>query len=271
MDNVVDRAIYPLPQQQREAKSKRRMGLGVTGLANAGEALGYPYGSKEFIDFEANVLNMLRDETYIASAFLAKEKGSFPLYDAEKYCAGEFFKTLSVEAQGLIQLYGIRNSHLTSIAPTGTISLCADNVSSSIEPVFAYSFDRTVVEFAGPRIETVTDYGVRVLGVKGKTASKVTVDEHVNVLTTAAQRVDSAVSKTCNVPSDISWTDFKNVYVNAWKGGAKGCTTFRLGGKRSGILVAKDEEKKEDAPATSEDQPAAQCRIDPTTGRRECD
>jgi len=265
MDNVVDRAIYPLPQQKEEAKNKRRMGLGITGLANAGEALGYEYGSPEFLAFEAKVLDTLRDEAYLASAHIAKVKGSFPLFDKDKYLQGQFIKTLREDVRDAIAKYGIRNSHLTSIAPTGTISLCADNVSSGIEPVFAYSFDRTVQEFDGPRVETVHDYGARVFGVRGKTASRVTVEEHVAVLTTAARRVDSAVSKTCNVPSDISWEDFKNVYVRAWEGGAKGCTTFRLGGKRSGVLVAKDDGSE------AAEEPASQCRIDPVTGRRECE
>ena len=268
MDNVVDRAIYPLPQQKKEAQDKRRMGLGITGLANAGEALGFLYGSPDFLRFEAQVLDTLRDEAYLASAHIARDKGSFPMFDREKYLRGEFVKTLREDVRDAIARHGIRNSHLTSIAPTGTISLCADNVSSGIEPVFAYSFDRTVVEFTGPRVETVHDYGARAFGVKGKTCDRVTVQEHVAALTTAAQRVDSAVSKTCNVPSDISWEDFKNVYVSAWEGGAKGCTTFRLGGKRSGILVAKDEG---DAGEAQTEEPASQCRIDPATGRRECE
>lgn len=270
MDNVVDRAIYPLPQQKQEAKDKRRMGLGITGLANAAEALGHEYGSPAFLAFEAEVLDTLRDESYLASAHIAKVKGSFPKFDKDKYLQGQFIKTLREDVRDAIAKYGIRNSHLTSIAPTGTISLCADNVSSGIEPVFAYSFDRTVIEFSGPRVETVEDYGARVFGVRGKACSRVTVQEHVAALTVAAQRVDSAVSKTCNVPSDISWEDFKNVYVSAWEGGAKGCTTFRLGGKRSGILVVKDDggEPEADAPA---EEPTSQCRIDPATGRRECE
>jgi ribonucleoside-diphosphate reductase alpha chain len=261
MDNVVDRALYPLPQQAEEARSKRRMGLGITGLANAAEAMGYMYGTPEFLGFEADVLDTLRDESYMASAMIAKDKGSFPLYDKAKYLQGQFVCTIREDVRAAIARHGIRNSHLTSIAPTGTISLCADNVSSGIEPVFAYAFDRTVVEADGPRIETVRDYGHRVFGVNGKTCDQVTVDEHVAVLTTAAKRVDSAVSKTCNVPSDITWDDFGAVYTAAWAGGAKGCTTFRLGGKRSGILKAKEPEEK----------PASACRIDPVTGRHECE
>jgi ribonucleoside-diphosphate reductase alpha chain len=271
MDNVVDRAIYPLPQQKQEAQGKRRMGLGITGLANAAEALGHEYGSPAFLAFEAEVLDTLRDESYLASAHIAKVKGSFPKFDKDKYLQGQFIKTLREDVRDAIAKYGIRNSHLTSIAPTGTISLCADNVSSGIEPVFAYSFDRTVIEFSGPRVETVEDYGARVFGVRGKTCSRVTVQEHVAVLTVAAQRVDSAVSKTCNVPSGIGWEDFKNVYVSAWEGGAKGCTTFRLGGKRSGVLVAKDDGSEAEPKAPEAEESASQCRIDPATGRRECE
>lgn len=272
MDNVVDRARYPLPQQEEEAKSKRRMGLGITALANAAEALGLPYGTPEFLAFEAAILDTLRDESYMASALVARDKGAFKLFDAEKYLAGEFVKTLREDVRDAIAKHGIRNSHLTSIAPTGTISLCADNVSSGIEPVFAYAFDRTVIEASGPRTETVHDYGARVFGVRGKTCDQVTVGEHVAVLTTAALRVDSAVSKTCNVPSDIRWDDFCGVYVKAWEGGAKGCTTFRLGGKRTGILVAKDDSNDQaNEGREPEAEPASACRIDPATGRRECD
>ncbi len=271
MDNVVDRAAYPLVQQEVEAKNKRRMGLGVTGLANAAEALGFLYGSPAFLSFQARVLDALRDESYLASSQIAKEKGAFPLFDAEKYLAGAFVQTLPDHVRHSIAEHGVRNSHLTSIAPTGTISLCADNVSSGIEPVFAYAFDRTVIEATGPRTETVSDYGARVFNVRGKTCDQVTVGEHVAALTTAAQRVDSAVSKTCNVPSDIKWADFCGVYRAAWEGGAKGCTTFRLGGKRTGILVAKKEEATEETPVVNVEEPLALCRIDPETGRRDCE
>ena len=137
MDNVIDRTIYPLEEQEHEAKDKRRMGLGVTGLANAAEMLGYSYGSKEFMDFTSMVLETLRDEAYSTSADLAEEKGSFPLYQRDFHLAGKFIKTLPQWLQDKIAEKGIRNSHLTSIAPTGTISLTADNVSSGIEPPFS--------------------------------------------------------------------------------------------------------------------------------------
>lgn len=151
-------------------------------------------------------------------------------------------------------------SHLTSIAPTGTISLTADNVSSGIEPVFSYGFDRTIQTYDGPRVERVDDYGVRVFGVKGRTADSCTVKEHVDTLIAVSEWIDSAVSKTCNVGDNVTFDEFKDVYVRAWKGGAKGCTTFRVAGKRMGIFAA--------APQEGE---GAACYIDPETGKKSCE
>ncbi len=256
MDNVIGHAIYPLPQQKMEALNKRRMGLGITGLANAAEACGHEYGSESFLKFEADILEVLRDECYAESARLAHEKGVFPLYDKKRYLAGNFIKTLNPQTLDLIKKHGIRNSHLTSIAPTGTISLCADNVSSGVEPVFEYEFDRTVIEFDGPRKETIEDYGVKFLGVKGKRCADVTVKEHIDVLTTAQRYVDSSISKTCNVPSETSWEDFKTIYMDAWQRGAKGCATFRVSGKRAGVLEKSD---------------GVACKIDPITGKKDCE
>lgn len=264
MDNVPNRAIFPLPQQRLEALNKRRMGLGITGLANAGEALGFPYGSAAFLDFEARILDTIRDHTYLASAQLAKEKGSFPLYDAEHFLKGSFLKTVDSEVRANIKRHGIRNSHLTSIAPTGTISFCADNVSGGIEPVFAHKLVREVIEFSGARKIEIEDYGVRVLGVRGKTAAQVTVEEHVDALVTAATRVDSAVSKTCNVPPDTPWDKFKDIYRRAWEGGAKGCATYTTGGMRGAVLTPKDDE-------TGAAMDGAACVYDPETGTRSCD
>lgn len=262
MDNVVDRAIYPLPEQEMEAKSKRRMGLGYTGLANAGEAMGFPYGSDGFDDFHHAVGSTLMNEAYRASALLAAEKGAFPLFDREKFLDGNFVKRLDPDVRDLIAKHGIRNSHLTSIAPTGTISLCADNVSSGIEPVFMPQYERTIQTADGPRKEIVQDYGVRVFGVEPRTAEELSVKDHLQALLTASQYMDSAVSKTCNIGDDVTWDEFKQVYVDAWKGGAKGCTTFRRSGKRYGILNA--------APSSEENQGAA-CYIDPDTGKKTCE
>ena len=261
MDNVVDSTTYPLKEQEKEAKSKRRMGLGYTALANTGEALGYEYGSKEFLKFTGKIGKVLANEAYRASSNLAVEKGSFPLFDEEKYCDSKFIKRLDKDVQELIRGQGIRNSHLLSIAPTGTISLSADNVSSGCEPVFSYSFERTIQTDLGEIKEVVTDYGYRELGVKGRTADECTVKEHLDVLITATKWVDSAVSKTLNVGEDVTWEEFQSIYIDAWKGGCKGCTTFRAAGKRYGILNIVEEEEES----------GSACYYDTKTGKKQCD
>jgi len=260
MDNVVDRTIYPLPEQEEEAHNKRRMGLGITGLANAGEMLGKPYASDDFMQFMEMVLRNLRDTSYDESCELAKEKGPFPLWSWEDYSQGKFILQLPPEIQHKINTTGIRNSHLTSIAPTGTISLTADNVSSGIEPPFALFYDRTIEGFDGQSVERVEDYAYS-LGIKGRTANEISADEHVKVLALASQYVDSAVSKTCNVGDDVTYDEFKDLYYNAWLNGCKGITTFRAAGMRRGILnEANDNEPKAEA-----------CFIDPDTGQKTCD
>jgi len=272
MDNVVDRTIYPLKEQEDEARNKRRMGLGVTGLANAGEMLGYLYGTDKFLNWMEVVFKTLRDECYRTSAMLAKEKGAFPLY-TEQYLEGKFFATLSKDVQKLIKENGIRNSHLTSIAPTGTISLVGDNVSGGIEPVFSHYYDRTIQTFEGPKVERVKDYAYS-KGVEGRSANDISVQEHLEVLLLAQKYIDSACSKTCNVGDDVTYESFKQVYVDAWKGGAKGCTTFRLSGKRFGILNAPVEEETQIPSKTQamveEEGKAEACFIDPLTGQKEC-
>lgn len=262
MDNVTDRTIYPLFEQEKEAHSKRRMGLGVCGLANTLEVLGHPYGSPTFLQHEAAILGFLRDETYRASAMLAKHKQAFPLYRQKEYLQGEFVKTLPEDVRDLIKEHGIRNSHLTSIAPTGTISLAADNVSGGIEPVFSHSYDRTVIEFEGERTETIQDWAYRVHNIKGRKAGELSPEEHLNVLLVAQKYVDSAVSKTCNVGAEVSYQDFKSIYVDAHAGGAKGCTTFRAEGKRGGVLVEKPKDGAAEGMA---------CTVDAVTGSRTCE
>lgn len=263
MDNVVDRAIYPLPEQEQEAKAKRRMGLGITGLANAAEAMGFRYGTSEMLDWTAMILQTLADECYSASADLAVEKGAFPLFDREKYMQSEYVRTaLSARVRNKIEQQGLRNSHLTSIAPTGTISLSADNVSSGIEPPFLLEYERTIREFNGVRKEVVKDWLWREWQIKGRTSSECSADDHINVLTTASRFIDSAVSKTVNVDPKMPWEDFKNIYVNAWRQGAKGCTTFNPAGKRMGIL---------NATPSSEENEGSACYIDPETGKKTCE
>lgn len=273
MDNVIDETIYPLPEQEKEAKSKRRMGLGITGLGNALGALGIEYGSQEAQNFTEDLLRRIANLCYMASSKLAKEKGPFPLFDRELYLDGQFIKKLEPEVIESIRLNGIRNSHLTSIAPTGTISLTANNVSSGLEPVFSYEYSRTIQTASGPFVEKVQDYAYREWGIKCKTADQVTVQEHVKMLTSAQKWVDSACSKTCNVGDDVTWKDFRDVYMQAYDGGAKGCTTFRASGKRFGILNASavenvvEEKPKEDETIVD----GGACYIDPTTGFRTCD
>lgn len=262
MDNVVDVAKYPLPQQELEAKSKRRMGLGVTGAANAIEALGFPYADSGYIEIQSKILQTILHEAYRASIRLAKEKGPFPLFHRDKYLDGAFIKTLPDDIQQGIYDHGIRNSHLTSIAPTGTISLSADNVSSGIEPVYAYEQRRTIINEDGStsRVVDLKDYGLHKFGVRGRTVADLTADEHVAVLCAAQKFVDSAISKTCNVGDAVTFEEFKEIYQKAYAGGAKGCTTFREAGKRFGILNAKDENDPE----------TIACFIDPETGQRSC-
>jgi len=272
MDNIIDRTIYPLKEQSDEAKAKRRMGLGVTALANAGELLGYPYASPEFLNWSEKVFACLRDNCYRASALLAKEKGAFPMYRKE-YLKSNFVRTLPASVKKEIREHGIRNSHLTSIAPTGTISLVADNVTGGIEPVFSHYYDRTIQTFEGPRVERVEDYAYA-RGVEGRTSSDISVQDHLAVLLLSQHYVDSACSKTCNVGDDVSYEEFKQVYVDAWKGGAKGCTTFRISGKRFGIFneTLEEEEKvlSENEEMVEEEGKVEACFIDPLTGQKEC-
>ena len=271
MDNVIDRTIYPLKQQSDEAKNKRRMGLGLTGVANAGELLGHKYGDESFLSWMEGILKILRNGTYAASVELAKEKGPFPLY-REDYNKSNFIKTLPYKIRKDIKKHGIRNSHLTSIAPTGTISLVADNVSGGIEPVFSHFYDRTIQTFEGPKVERVSDYAFE-RGVKGRTSNEVSVLEHLEVLALAQHYVDSACSKTCNVGDNVDYEEFKEVYIQAWKENCKGVTTFRASGKRFGILNEAVEEKAEDSSEikeTPEEIRAEACFIDPQTGQREC-
>lgn len=259
MDNVVDRAVYPLYEQEKEAHSKRRMGLGVTGVANAIEAEGPRYGDPDFVARLDEILAVISHVVYEASVELAREKGSFPLFDPDAYVESGFVKTLPSALREMIARHGIRNSHLLSIAPTGTISLCADNVSSGVEPVLDYTVRRMINYSDGPRVERISDYGRRFLGVDGRVAADVTTRQHLEVLKTATARVDSAVSKTCVLPEDTEWAEFERVYVDAWRAGCKGCTTYTVGGKRAGVIESDGEGD------------GAACRIDPDSGRRNCE
>ena len=249
LDNTIDASGFPLEQQRQEAMAKRRIGLGLTGLADALMMVGLRYGSPEAADRAGRWAALVNRSAYLASTELAAEKGAFPLFDREPYLAGETVAALDDEVRAAIAAHGIRNALLTSIAPTGTISLLADNVSSGVEPVFAHSFTRRVTERDGTRREEVVeDYAVRLyrarFGAEAAlpehfvTAQTLTAQEHVRMQAALQRHVDSAISKTVNLPADISFADFAQVYRLAYDSGCKGCTTYRPNEITGSILSA---------------------------------
>lgn len=244
MDNVIEETIYPLPEQEDEEKSKRRMGLGVTGLANAAEIAGLPYGSEGMLEFTRQVMTVLRDTAYTASCSLAVEKGPFPKFN-RKMLDSAFALSLPNEIREMIYDNGIRNSHLLSVAPTGTISLAADNVSSGIEPPYMTgSYDRNIYMSDGSKRSFVMqDYAEEKYGIVGRSSTECSVEDHLKVLDVASSLVDSSVSKTCNVGPSVTFEEFKDIYFKAWLGRASGLTTFRpveFGGKREGVMSVKE-------------------------------
>jgi ribonucleoside-diphosphate reductase alpha chain len=254
MDNVVDASKFPLEAQAREAHAKRRIGLGVTGLADALLMVGLRYGSEEAAAQTDKWMHAIARAAYLASVELAKEKGAFPLFDADAYLASGAMEQMDEDVREAIRTHGIRNALLTSIAPTGTISLYAGNVSSGIEPVFAYAYTRKVLQKDGSRTEEeVVDYAVQLW--RDKFGDKELPDYFVNAQTlapldhvrmqAAAQKwVDSSISKTINCPEDISFDDFKEVYMEAWDTGCKGCTTYRPNDVTGSVLTVSEEKKE---------------------------
>ena len=252
LDNVVDVSRFPLEQQEKEAKAKRRLGLGVTGLADALIFCGVRYGSPEAVKLTREWLGAVQRLSYLASADIAAEKGSFPLYDP-RYLAGETIRGLPEDVRTAIGRYGIRNALLNSIAPTGTISLLADNISSGIEPVFAFSYVRHVLQPDGSkREESVEDHALRVWhAVKGSEtppsdafvdAQTLTPADHLAMQAAAQEFVDSSISKTINLPRDISFEAFKSVYEEAYALDCKGCTTYRPNDVTGAVLEVKPPE-----------------------------
>jgi ribonucleoside-diphosphate reductase alpha chain len=251
MDNVVDASRFPLPQQAEEARAKRRIGLGVTGLADALAMVGVRYGSDEAARLTGRWLGRLARAAYLASAQLAAEKGAFPLYDAEAFLAGRTLQGMDAELREAIRAHGIRNALLTSIAPTGTISLYAGNVSSGIEPIFAHAYTRKVLQPDGSRTEEeVVDYAVACwrermgdapLPDHMVTAQDLTPQDHVRMQAAAQRWVDSSISKTINVPADIDFDAFKDVYAQAYAAGCKGCTTYRPNDVTGSVLSVAEE------------------------------
>jgi len=254
MDNVVDASRFPLPEQAQEAQNKRRIGLGVTGLADALLMVGQRYGSEEAAQQTEEWLRRIARAAYLASVELAKEKGPFPLFDADAYLASGTMQMMDDDVRDAIREHGIRNALLTSIAPTGTISLYAGNVSSGIEPVFAYSYTRKVLQKDGTRTEEeVVDYAVQMW--REKFGDKELPDYFVNAQTlapldhvrmqAAAQKwIDSSISKTINCPEDISFEDFKEVYMEAFETGCKGCTTYRPNDVTGSVLSVSESSEK---------------------------
>jgi ribonucleoside-diphosphate reductase alpha chain len=251
MDNVIDISNFPLLQQQEEARQKRRIGLGVTGLADALILCGLRYGSTAAVAAIESWLGTIQRAAYLASAALAAEKGSFPLLDLERYLAGETVTTLEGDVRAVIAEHGIRNALLTSVAPTGTISLFADNVSSGIEPVFSFRHTRNVLMPDGSRREEeVTDYAYRLFRrVKGEhaplpdyftDAQALTPEDHLVMQAAVQKHIDSSISKTINLPAEISFDRFKDVYLQAYDLGCKGCTTYRPNEVTGAVLEARE-------------------------------
>jgi len=254
MDNVVDASNFPLPEQAEEARNKRRIGLGVTGLADALLMLGLRYGSDKAARQTEIWMHKIAVAAYLASVELAREKGAFPLFEAEKFLASGTMQEMDESVRAAIAEHGIRNALLTSVAPTGTISLYAGNVSSGIEPVFAYSYTRKVLQKDGSRSEEeVVDYAVQMwrdlmgdapLPDHFVNAQTLPPEDHVKMQAAAQKWVDSSISKTINCPADISFEDFKDVYMQAWDLGCKGCTTYRPNEVTGSVLSVSENEDK---------------------------
>jgi ribonucleoside-diphosphate reductase alpha chain len=261
LNRVIEKATFPLPEQYKETMNKRRMGIGITGLADALIMLKLRYGSDEAAAWLSKVMRELTIAAYETSVNIVREIGVFPCFDPELYTESEFInKILPAKLVQDIKEYGIANSHLVSIAPTGTISMLANNVSSGIEPVFSFTYDRKILTGDESHSETheVMDYAYALYcQMFGKpesladlpdyfvTADQITPAEHIKMQAAAQKYVDSAVSKTINIPTDFPYEDFINVYRDAFNAGLKGCTTFRPNENIMGVLT-----KKEDKPKT---------------------
>ncbi|MFQ5533534.1 MAG: adenosylcobalamin-dependent ribonucleoside-diphosphate reductase [Sphingomonadales bacterium] len=256
MDNAIDVSKFPLDAQRHEAETKRRIGLGVTGLADALIMCRARYGAKHSLDLAEAWMKTIQRSAYLASAELAAEKGPFALYDRALYLKGETIRELDDDIRDAIARNGIRNGLLTSIAPTGTISLFADNVSSGLEPVFSFSYKRKVLMPDGARREeAVSDYAhrlyQRMFGEETPlpdyfvTSLTLTPNDHVHMQAAVQKYVDSSISKTINCPEDISFDAFKDVYMLAYDAGCKGCTTYRPNDVTGSVLEARGESPKD--------------------------
>jgi len=251
LDNVIDISGYPLEQQRDEAQAKRRVGLGVTGLADALVMCGVRYGSEEAVTLAGDWMGEIERLAYLASAGLAKEKGAFPLFRPQEYLASAMLQRQSGEVRDAIAAHGMRNGLITSIAPTGTISLFAGNVSSGVEPVFDFTYKRRILGSGDSADDHhVEDYAHRLFAEKFGadaelpetfvTAADLTPHEHIHMQAALQAHVDSAISKTVNCPEDISFVAFKSVYDQAYDLGLKGCTTYRPNPVTGAVLSRED-------------------------------
>jgi ribonucleoside-diphosphate reductase alpha chain len=252
LDNVIDASRFPLPMQRDAVRSARRIGLGVTGLADALIMLGLRYDSDAARDFASGTMRAICHAAYRQSVVIGEEKGGFPALERDKFLAAPFIQGLPEDIRDGIARHGIRDSHLLAIAPTGTISLLAGNVSSGIEPVFAADVDRTLLEPGGePRQFRMTDHAVRLWreqtgrsdGVPDAmvTAMELPIVAHLEMQAAVQAFVDNAISKTINIPTDTSFAEFAPLYRLAYEKGLKGCTTFRPNPERGVVLAAAPE------------------------------
>jgi ribonucleoside-diphosphate reductase alpha chain len=278
LDNVLDATLWPLPEQQDEAANKRRVGLGFTGLGNTLTMLNLRYDSEPARAMASRISEAMRDASYESSVDLAQEKGKFPLFDADKYLAEPHCASrLPAELKTRIRKHGIRNSHLLSIAPTGTISLAfAGNASGGIEPTFSWTYIRKKRMPDGSRAEyAVEDYAYRLYRrMGGDTAHlphgfvhalEMSALDHMKMIAAVQPYIDAAVSKTVNVPEDYPFDDFRNLYLQAWKAGLKGITTYRPNNVIGSVLeVKKDTPAATAAPQDLQDDPDRRVRLDST-------
>lgn len=264
LDNVLDATVWPLPEQHKESQQKRRIGVGFTGLGDALIMLGLKYSGAEGVAQGETIAREMRDAAYLASVELAKEKGAFPLFDADKYLQSGFTQRLPEAIRAEIKKHGIRNSHLLSIAPTGTVSLAfADNASNGIEPPFSWTYNRKKrTADGGNAYYTVEDHAYRLFkAMHGEdaplpdyfvSALEMSAAEHVAMMRTVQPYIDTAISKTVNIPADYPFEDFKNLYMESWKAGLKGCATYRPNDTLGAVLSVEPPKPAEAAkPATS--------------------
>ncbi len=277
LDNVLDVTFWPLPEQKAEAMAKRRIGVGFLGLGSALVMLGIRYDSADALAFAAKMSKCLRDETYMASVELAKEKGAFPLFDAEKYLAGAFIQRLPEHIREAIRSHGIRNSHLTAVAPTGTITLAfADNASNGIEPAFSWTYNRKKRMADGSeRMYEVADHAFRLYRHLGHdvaslppqfvTALEMSAIDHMRMLEAVQPYIDTSISKTVNVPENYPYAEFQSLYLEACKAGLKGLATYRPNAVMGAVLSvptsASPQPAKKTGPSDLED-PDRRLRLD---------